>query len=132
MAVLSLLAETSTLVPLELWPIAKDEMPARWLERLRNGSAVPVDARERSAWTDQTRMFESSDPEMTYSESPVRQVTGCKCEVGVETCLPDITSHNIILPSEVPKASNPSFNSLMQCMRSGKEMSDSWLERWRE
>lgn len=60
-------------------------MPARWFERLRSGSGVPVELNERSCGTDQTKILLSSEPEMTNSLSPVMQVTGCKCEVGVET-----------------------------------------------
>jgi hypothetical protein len=54
MIVLSLLAETQMFVVLALWPVASEVMAARWLDKLRRGSCVSVEVKDRRHGKDQT------------------------------------------------------------------------------
>lgn len=85
---LSLLAETQMFIVLALWPIPREVIAARWLDRLRSGSCLSLEVKDNRRGTDQTWMFESSDPVTRCNWLATAHDTGWRCAGGVEICLP--------------------------------------------
>lgn len=85
---LSLLPDIQILVVVLLCPVAIEVIPARWSERVWDGSCEGGCARERRCGMDQTWILESSEPVIKWWAVAAIHVTDWRCVAGVETCLP--------------------------------------------
>lgn len=98
MAVWSFEVDIAMLLRLLLWPTAILEIAAEWLDMVRIGELDGVKfcpaewgcEKEIKPGRDHTCMLPSSEPDKIklFVGSTTREVIGCKCAAGVETCRP--------------------------------------------
>ena len=137
MTVSSLLAETQIFVVLALWPKTTAVIAARWFDKARRGSCVSFAVKDSTRGIDHTLIFESSDPVSRCCGVAATQEIGWRWAAEVETCLPVQicksqysrpkmmkgihASHNITLPSAVPRTKTVSAIRARLCILSGNE-----------
>jgi hypothetical protein len=91
MAVLSPATDTAMFALLALWPHAIEETGPRWMDSVWTGVRDVSGEKDRMAGRAQTWTMASDEPERKKLDegSTAMDVTGCRCDVDVETRRPE-------------------------------------------